>query len=129
MSSFNSRLHFTDYKSILHTTDEKLCQDNLDNGVELGFYNHKYFAMSMLFPVILSTLFVIPHWWKQEKPEGRLLKTLPFVIFQLYPQYKMVELLYLGLWKTDKQWKAKKDFLMKEMGSLGNFCQDLFFKP
>ena len=38
MSSFNSRLHFTDYKSMLHTTDGKLC---LDNGGE--FYNHKYF--------------------------------------------------------------------------------------
>ena len=126
MSSFNSRLHFTDYKSILHTTDEKLCQDNLDNGVELGFYNHKYFAMAMLFPVILSTLFVIPHWWKQEKPKGRLLKTLPFVIFQLYPQCKMAEILYLALWKTDKQWKAKKDFLVKEMGSIGNFCQEFF---
>ena len=121
MSSFNSRLHFTDYKSMLHTTDGKLCLDN-----EGEFYNHKYFAMSMLFPVILSTLFVIPHWWKQEKPKGRLLKTLPFVIFQFYPQYKMAEILYLGLWKTDKQWKAKKDFLMKEMGSLGNFCQEFF---
>ena len=121
MGSFNPRLHFTDYDSMLQTTDGKLC---LDNGGK--FYNHKYFAMAMLFPVILSTLFLIPHWWKQEKPKGRLLKTLPFVIFQLYPQYKMSEILYLGLWKTDKQWKAKKDFLMKEMGSLGNFCQEFY---
>ena len=121
MGSFNPRLHFTDYDSMLQTTDGKLC---LDNGGK--FYNHKYFAMAMLFPVILSTLFMIPHWWKQEKPKKRLLKTLPFVIFQLYPQYKMARILYLGLWKTDKQWKAKKDFLIKEMGSIGNFCQEFF---
>ena len=105
----------------MQTTDRIECE-----GTGGGFYNHKYFALAMLFPVILSTLFVIPHWWNQEKPKGKLLKTLPLVIFQLYSQYKMAEILYLGLWKTDKQWKAKKDFLMKEIGSLGNFCQDFF---
>ena len=97
------------------TTDGALC---LGNGGE--FYNHIYFGISMLVPVLLSTLFIIPHWLREEKPKKRLLKTLPLIVFQLYPQFKAAEILYLGLFKKDSLWKSKKEALQKEVGCLGN---------
>ena len=74
----------------------------------------------MLVPVLLSTIFIIPHWLREEKPKKRLLKTLPLIFFQLYPQFKAAEILYTGLFKKDRLWKSKKDALQKEFGCLGN---------
>ena len=70
-------------------------------------------------PILVSMLFLIPHWWKFEKDWKARLITLPFVILQFYPQMKAIEMLYLGLWKKDKSWKLKKDILAKEIGCLG----------
>ena len=104
-----------DWKTLQKTTDGDLC---LASGGE--FYNHTYFGISMLVPVLLSTLFIIPHWLREEKPKKRLLKTLPLIIFQLYPQFKAAEILYMGLFKKDRLWKSKKEALQKEVGCLGN---------
>ena len=104
-----------DWNILEKTTDEAFC---LANGGE--FYNHIYFGISMLVPVLLSTLFIIPHWLREEKPKKRLLKTLPLIVFQLYPQFKAAEILYLGLFKKDSLWKSKKEALQKEVGCLGN---------
>ena len=43
----------------------------------------------------LSFLFVTYHWWKMEKPKDRL-KTLPFLLAQVWPQYRMVKLIHKG---------------------------------
>ena len=103
-----------DWRALEKTTDEALCLAN-----EGLFYNHIFFGISMLVPVLLSTLFIIPHWLREEKPKKRLLKTLPLILFQLYPQFKAAEILYTGLFKKDRLWKSKKEAMQKEFGCLG----------
>ena len=73
----------------------------------------------MLAPILLSTIFLIPQWLKQEKPKNRILKTLPLLLLQLYPQFKFLEILHLGLWKKDSKWRSKKLELQKSVTYIG----------
>ena len=85
------------------------------------FYGHPNFGFAMFAPILLSTMFLIPQWLRQEQTKKRILTTLPLVLFQLYPQFKMLELLYLGLWKKDSKWRSKKDELQKSVSYIGKF--------
>ena len=87
--------------------------------ITLITFGHPNFAMAMLAPILLSTLFLIPQWLRREQTKKRILTTLPLVLFQLYPQFKMLELLYLGLWKKDSKWRSKKDELQKSVSYIG----------
>ena len=113
---------FTDWKSIVEntqdSTNETLCLENFGN-----FYAHPHFAITMLVPVLLSTIFMIPHWFKMERSKKRLLKTFPLILLQIYPQMKMAEILFFALWKKDRKWKSKKEDIQKEIGSIGNSSQ------
>ena len=73
----------------------------------------------MFAPILLSTIFLIPQWLKQEQPKKRILKTLPLLLLQLYPQFKFLEILYLGLWKKDSKWRSKKEELQKSVTYIG----------
>ena len=75
----------------------------------------------MVAPILLSMLFLIPHWLKFERDWKARLKTLPFLILQCYPQIKAIEILYMGLWKKDKSWKSRRDIIAQEIGCLGIF--------
>ena len=94
---------------------------DMDLCIEKGgeFHGHPNFAMAMFAPILLSTLFLIPQWLRQEQTKKRILTTLPLVLFQLYPQFKMLELLYLGLWKKDSKWRSKKLELQKSVTYIG----------
>ena len=102
------------YKSLDKTTDGTLC---IEEGG--GFYGHPKFGLAMFAPILLSTLFLIPQWLKQEQLKKRILITMPLLLLQLYPQFKMAELLYLGLWKKDSKWRSKKDELQKSVSYIG----------
>ena len=102
-----------DWKKLIGTTNRSLCDGS--NG---KFYNHTYFAISMLVPVLLTTIFVIPHWLRHEKPKKRLLKTWPLIVLQVYPQFRMAEILYFGFLKKDRHWESKRDDFQKEIGFL-----------
>ena len=73
----------------------------------------------MISPVFISFMFTIPHWIKQEEHWKQRFQTLPFLLLQIYSPMKMVQILYIGLWKKDKNWKVKKEALEKEIGCLG----------
>ena len=47
----------------------------------------------MMCPVVLSTLFMIPHWWKNEEKWWR--KVLTFIFIPVYPQYRALRVLFL----------------------------------
>ena len=87
-------------------TDEKIC---VDNGGD--FSSHANFAIATIVPVILALLCTSFHWFRLEKNWKRRFYTMPFLIFQMYPQFKMAEILYLGLWVKDKKWKIKQEAL------------------
>ena len=105
----------TEWKSLEKTTNGALCLEE-DGG---KFYGHPNFALAMLAPILLSTIFLIPQWLKQEKPKNRILKTLPLLLLQLYPQFKFLEILHLGLWKKDSKWRSKKLELQKSVTYIG----------
>ena len=96
------------------TTNETLCIEEQGE-----FYGHPNFALTMFAPILLSTLFLIPQWLKQEQSKERILKTLPLLLLQLYPQFKMLEILFWGLWKKDGKWRAKMDELQKSVSYIG----------
>ena len=89
----------------------------LDNGGD--FYAHPNFGWAMISPVFISFIFTIPHWIKEEENWKQRFQTLPFLLLQIYSPMKMVQILYIGLWKKDKNWKMKKEALEKEIGCLG----------
>ena len=81
--------------------------------------DHPNYALTLACPMILSTIFILPHWWQMEKTLHKKIFTFPVVILQFYPQYKMIQILYLGIYKKDKHWKEKKDILEKDVSSIG----------
>ena len=62
-----------------------------------------YGGVSLICPS-LSFLFVTYHWWKMEKPRDRL-KTLPFLLAQVWPQYRVVKLIHKGYKKKHPKHK------------------------
>ena len=48
----------------------------------------------MTIPLILSTLFILPHWLNCEKTLKRRIITFPLLLLQLYPQYRSMRILW-----------------------------------
>ena len=85
------------------------------------FYGHKRFATVLSLPVLLSFVLLIPHWLKTENTSDRRLKTLPLLLLQIWPQYRVVKLLIL-LFKDRKdqqKYHAKKEQHDKNITCLG----------
>ena len=78
-----------------------------------------FFGWLILVPVVLSTIFQIPHWWKIERNMKRRAVTLPLLLCQFWPQSRMLQLAFLG-WKKDKNWMQEKKYLQKYVTSIGN---------
>ena len=83
------------------------------------------FGYIMLVPIFLMTFFSIRHWWKLEKYKRNRLCTLPFVLLQIFPQYRAARILYLGFRKK-KSWKAESDLYDRDLMSLGMYTFQVF---
>ena len=66
-------------------------------------YHLTWASISFICPS-LSFLFVTFHWWQFEKPKDRL-KTLPFLLAQVWPQYRVVKLIHKGYKKNHPKHK------------------------
>ena len=75
----------------------------------------------MIIPVLLATLFTIPHWYRRENSIRKRLTTFPILIFQLWPQWQVIKVLRL-MRNGDSQWRIEKQKLEKEIGFIGKFC-------
>ena len=75
-------------------------------------------GMVILAPVILSFLFLIPQWLKIEDTKQKRLKTLPLLFLQIWPQYRVVKLLYYGF-KRNPEYANKKAIYDKDLNSIG----------
>jgi len=126
----SDEVHCDNYQNIisLSTYNETLCSTlggsfyGYHNFTAGGgkFYGHHNFALAMLMPVILAMLFILPHWWNNEKKttSSNKIFTFSLVLLQFYPQWKMLNVLYMGLWKKDAKWKEEKERLQRNIGSL-----------
>ena len=70
-------------------------------------HTHPIFATALSIPVIVSLLFLIPHWWTTEKTTQRRIMTLPLLLLQLWPQYIVMKLI-ITLWKGNQEKYLKK---------------------
>ena len=77
------------------------------------------FGYAMLAPILLMTVFSLRQWWRMEKNRNRLW-ILPIVFLQLFPQYRALRILYLGLQKK-AYWREEKDLYDQDLTSLGMY--------
>ena len=79
------------------------------------------FGTVTLLPIVVSFLFVLPHWWNTEKTAKRRYFTFPLVLFQIWPQFRVIELLLI-LWKQSYEaYAVKKEHYYRNLSSLGEF--------
>ena len=72
----------------------------------------------------LSFLFVTYHWWQLEKPRNRL-KTLPFLLAQVWPQYRMLKLIYKGYFRKDPRWRKEATVLQENLVGIEPFIESV----
>jgi hypothetical protein len=86
------------------------------------------FGTITLLPIVVSFLFVLPHWWSTEKTAKRRYLTFPLVLFQIWPQFRVIELLVL-LWKQEyDKFVVKKEHYYRNLSSLGKFTNKKIIK-
>ena len=81
---------------------------------------HPIFGSLMLVPIILATLFVIPHWLKREDTILKRILTFPILVSQFWPQWQVFKVLKLIKERRTQEWREEKEKLEKEVSSLGN---------
>ena len=81
---------------------------------------HPIFGSMMLVPIILATLFVIPHWLKRENTTLKRILTFPLLVGQFWPQWQVIKVLKLIKERRTREWREEKEKLEQEVSSLGN---------
>ena len=102
---------------ILPTTD---VYSDISFAMKLFWQGHPKYAWSMLAPVFLSFLFMIVHWLRMESTLKKRLKSLPFLILQIWPQVQVCKLLKMGLYDKNPRWRKKKETMDRDVSSVGN---------
>ena len=81
----------------------------------------------MIIPLILSTILLVPHWWKNERSIKHKLLTLPFLILQFWPQYRVFRILWLKYIKKNVEWSVEELRIIKgTIGNIGKLRHDTF---
>ena len=80
------------------------------------------YGYAMLAPILLMTFFSLRQWWRLEKSwkQNNRLWTLPLVLLQVFPQYRALRILFLGLRKK-ASWRAERDVYYRDLTSLGMY--------
>ena len=102
------------------------CSDISHYGLPIADHDLRVrrYGYAMLAPIIFMTIFTIRQWWRLEKGWNRLW-TLPLVLFQCFPQYRALRILYLGLQKK-ASWRKEKDLYDQDLTSLGIYLSKCF---
>ena len=104
-----------DWRYKFENINEEICQK-----AGHQWNGHPKFGMLVFSPVVVNCLFSLYHWWQIEKNW----LTLPLVLLQLWPQYRVAKILYLGLWKRDHRWKEKHEAFERNVSSLGELIEN-----
>ena len=72
----------------------------------------------------LSFLFVTYHWWQLEKPKNRL-KTMPFLLAQVWPQYRMLKMIYKGYIRKDPRWRDEQTVIQENIMGVEPFIESV----
>ena len=101
---------------ILLPTGDSFC-DMLTIG-KLYMKGHPYFACTMTIPLFLSVLFLLPHWLKSEASLKERIYSFPLLIFQSWPQSKIIKIIILGR-SGNPTWQEKEESIQREVSSIG----------
>ena len=64
--------------------------------VEDGYFTgHTRFATVLSIPLLLSFVLLTPHWYQTEETSKNRWMTLPLLLLQVWPQYRILKLLIL----------------------------------
>ena len=79
-----------------------------------------------LIPVLLAFTITTIHWYQTEESSKRL-KTLPLLLAQIWPQYRVGRILWLYK-KGNQKWIKEKELLERKLSSLGEFAFDFKYR-
>ena len=126
MKNFAMVRYYEDEVMFQHTliffpSDIDIFNETICAGIEGEWGTHANFAIAMICPILLSMTFLLPQWWKFEKDTSMQNRIWTFflVLIQFWPQWKMLQLLYMGLCKKDPDWEKEKEKLKRNVGCLG----------
>ena len=106
--------------SLLSGTYEPICESWYKDYPNCKTQKHPIFGSVMLVPIILATLFIIPHWLKREDTTLKRILTFPLLVGQFWPQWQVLKVLKLIKERRTREWREEKEKLEKEVSSLGN---------
>ena len=82
---------------------------------------------TVLVPILLNVVFTILIWWNDVKKGETKMATLILVIFQCYPQWKVIK--YLLNYKDEAKLQREKDVYERDVGTLECFCESVIQVP
>ena len=81
----------------------------------------------MIIPLILSTILLVPHWWKNERSKKHKLLTILLLILQFWPRYRVFRILWLKYIKKNVEWSIEELRIIKgTIGNIGKLRHDTF---
>ena len=87
----------------------------------------KTLGYMMIIPLILSTILLVPHWWKNERSKKHKLLTILLLILQFWPQYRVFRILWLKYIKKNVEWSVEELRIIKgTIGNIGKLRHDTF---
>ena len=84
------------------------------------------YGFMTLIPVLLAFTITTIHWYQTEESSKRL-KTLPLLLAQIWPQYRVGRILWLYK-KGNQKWIKEKELLERKLSSLGEFAFDFKYR-
>ena len=78
------------------------------------------YALFTFLPVLVSFIFTTLHWRTTENTSQKRWKTLPLLIFQIWPQSRVCRILHFFRKGNDK-WMEEKDYFEMELSTIGNY--------
>ena len=95
------------------------------------------FAVASFLPILASWTFILRHWHLYEKTLGQKLRTLPLVIFQIYPQWRAFRVIVAALTcdirlrlirgNSNEQWQKRIDELDCGLRHIGEYVVYIWF--
>ena len=85
---------------------------------EIQAKSQPIFGLMTLLPILLSFLLTAIHWHYTEKNLKSKLLTLPLLLAQIWPQYRIGRVIYLYM-KEDRRWINEKKHVERQLTSLG----------
>ena len=92
------------------------CEENRPN---VKVTRHPVFGLIALIPLLASFLASTRLWWQLEQGWKSKLKTLPALLLQFYPQWRVLLVIYHAKWTKNPIWVKMKEEWDAEIGHLG----------